>query len=378
MGNGTGCWINVSLQRYHGVSRCFWRHDRVLRDAPLLPKSRIPMLIHQMWRDESSIPPLFEAYRETWQRHHPQWRVVLWTDADIGNMLHDTVPWVERSLRGLDFISMIDTARYVVLHRYGGLYVDMDVEAFRSIEPLLHGASLLLTDAPADPSLMASEAQHPFWMWMLHRILHRRSNEVFEVTGPWGLQYAVDDYLAKTTAHVPGITTFDFDLYQLSRLKKHSYWTLMSNPCHRSLCEPLYRSWYAQSKAVQNFTTAHIKNVPVKERWPYFMGRMFGYHHCTQSWNTKVPPLDPQDGQHATGSVSLIQQLGSAACVLHKSFGCVEERGGRCMSMWVQDCRGAFRCGYKRSLPCPLPFASDNSMSRHVCQCTADSFGISF
>ena len=51
---------------------------------------------------------------------------------------------------------MLDASRFVILRKYGGLYVDMDIEAFRPIESLLVNRSLFISDKLADPALMGS------------------------------------------------------------------------------------------------------------------------------------------------------------------------------------------------------------------------------
>ena len=66
------------------------------------------------------------------------WRYFLWDGAAVDALLRDDFPkhlrktyaayprWVQRA----------DLARYAILHRYGGVYADLDVMARRSFEPL--------------------------------------------------------------------------------------------------------------------------------------------------------------------------------------------------------------------------------------------------
>ena len=125
-------------------------------------------------------------------------------------LLHDIVPFLSPVLRKAAWISSVDLARYVILHRYGGLYVDMDIETFRSFEPLCENASLLLTYKPADPSIMASEPNHPFWMWMFERVQRcTKPSDVYRLTGPPGLQEAVEQYLRGATPGAPTIQRFN-------------------------------------------------------------------------------------------------------------------------------------------------------------------------
>ena len=52
-----------------------------------------------------------------------------------------------------------DMARYAVLHRFGGVYLDLDFEALASIESVLRGHDLLFTrqrDGPISNAFIAA------------------------------------------------------------------------------------------------------------------------------------------------------------------------------------------------------------------------------
>lgn len=240
-----------------------WRDDAAMRSVTsFVAGSRIPRLIHQLWKTPV-VPSMFAQYQQTWRTRHPAWVLRLWTDDDVRVLLHDIVPFLSPVLRKAAWISSVDLARYVILHRYGGLYVDMDIETFRSFEPLCENASLLLTYKPADPSIMASEPNHPFWMWMFERVQRcTKPSDVYRLTGPPGLQEAVEQYLRGATPGAPTIQRFNYGLYQLDRSRRVVS-KLRSTPCHYRLCLPDF-----------------------ERGGPSRLQGMWGYHHCTQSWNT--------------------------------------------------------------------------------------------
>ena len=66
-------------------------------------------------------PEKHKAFRETWMQNHPGWEFRLWTDADIeafgltNKRLYDETP---------NYGAKSDIARYEILYRIGGLYVD--------------------------------------------------------------------------------------------------------------------------------------------------------------------------------------------------------------------------------------------------------------
>lgn len=83
------------------------------------------------------MPDELAAYRDTWAELHPDWELRLWGEADLG--------W----LRNIDLFRdaeavtphvgqfRADVARYEILHRFGGVYVDCDMECRRPIDPLM-------------------------------------------------------------------------------------------------------------------------------------------------------------------------------------------------------------------------------------------------
>lgn len=93
---------------------------------------QIPRLLHRVWLGDSPLPELFSYYGETWARHNPSWEVKLWTDRELA-----TLPFSERVGQGEWIAERSDLFRYELLNRFGGVYVDTDMECLRPIEPLL-------------------------------------------------------------------------------------------------------------------------------------------------------------------------------------------------------------------------------------------------
>jgi len=141
----------------------------------------IPRIIHQTWKT-ADVPARWHPWRDSWQRHHPGWRYMFWTDDDNRALVATHYPWALELYDGFpDHINRVDAIRFFLLHRYGGLYVDLDFEALRPIAPLLDGAEVLMgvepeahfREAPHAAMLgitrivcnafMASVPGHPLW-----------------------------------------------------------------------------------------------------------------------------------------------------------------------------------------------------------------------
>jgi mannosyltransferase OCH1-like enzyme len=97
----------------------------------------IPRIIHQTWKDANT-PERFRAFTDSWKRHHPSWEYRLWDDDANRRFIQDNFPWFVRLYDNYSLnIQRADTVRYFILYAYGGLYVDLDFECLRSVEPLL-------------------------------------------------------------------------------------------------------------------------------------------------------------------------------------------------------------------------------------------------
>lgn len=100
----------------------------------------IPRIIHHVWLG-GPMPHDLEAYRDTWRQTHPGWEHRLWGDDDLDWLenrdLFDQAPDIvpERNIGQF----RANLARYEILWRHGGVYVDCDMEALKPLDPLMDG-----------------------------------------------------------------------------------------------------------------------------------------------------------------------------------------------------------------------------------------------
>ena len=112
----------------------------------------IPRLFHWIWFGEKPLPEQHGAWIEGWLELHPGWKHVLWTDENRPTLGNEAQFLAARS-----FAQKADIARYELVYRYGGVYVDTDTECLRSIEPLLDGV-----EAFAGEHRAGTVQNHPF------------------------------------------------------------------------------------------------------------------------------------------------------------------------------------------------------------------------
>ncbi|MGQ9371117.1 glycosyltransferase [Azospirillum sp. ST 5-10] len=177
----------------------------------------IPKIIHHLWKNEA-VPDRLALYRDTWRRLHPGWEHRLWTDAELRAFVAREFPDFLPVYDGYaEPIRRADAARYLILKRMGGLYVDLDFEALKPIDSLLDGPSLAIGLEPDShlaldkavragmtrilcPSLIASVPGHGFWDHVVGALRRNAgADDVLDATGPFLLTRAYDSYAAPET-----------------------------------------------------------------------------------------------------------------------------------------------------------------------------------
>lgn len=165
-----------------------------------LPAPAIPKVFHFCWFG-GEVPPPFEDFMKTWMDHHQHWMFKFWTDdsvpelrnQDMFDAAEEIAPGYEGQLRG-------DIARYELLWRFGGVYVDMDFECQKNIDALIRRVQCFAaweeTDVWVNNAIMGAVRQHPFLEALVFglpdRVLHNTGRPNV-ITGP---QYLTGVYRA--------------------------------------------------------------------------------------------------------------------------------------------------------------------------------------
>ncbi len=172
----------------------------------------IPRIIHQTWRD-SDVPPYLRRFQASWREHHPAWQYRLWTDEANRRLIEEHYPEFLPVYDAYPLpIQRADAARYFMLHRYGGLYVDLDFECLRPLESMLAGRSCVFGAEPrahalahglsliVGNALMASTPGHRIWRDVQAALVRHRNAQAWgrldalRSTGPLMLTDVVQRY----------------------------------------------------------------------------------------------------------------------------------------------------------------------------------------
>ncbi len=102
---------------------------------PHRQKGSVPKIIHQIWLG-SPLPRSLQNNHQTWRRYHPDWKFKIWTDSDIAGENFSCRDLVEKTTC---YGQKSDMLRAEIVYRYGGVYVDLDYECYRPLDPLIQG-----------------------------------------------------------------------------------------------------------------------------------------------------------------------------------------------------------------------------------------------
>ena len=93
----------------------------------------IPKIIHYCWLSGDEFPPLFKKCIRSWKKQLPGWEFRLWDKKCLEEI---DEPWVHEAYEAKVYSHASDYIRLYAVYKYGGFYLDCDVEVIRNFSPL--------------------------------------------------------------------------------------------------------------------------------------------------------------------------------------------------------------------------------------------------
>lgn len=133
----------------------------------------IPKIIHHIWVGPP-MPAVLQGYVASWKRNHPDWEFRFWDDDSMFTLtnqhLYDRAEEITPENIGQ---FRADLARYEILYRHGGVYVDCDFESLKPIDSLLHRPLLAAwedTGVFIGNAILGAEPEHPLLQRLIEAI----------------------------------------------------------------------------------------------------------------------------------------------------------------------------------------------------------------
>lgn len=150
-----------------------------------LSKLRIPHILHRvLFASETTghgncEKKQWAGYRALFREKNPGWQEWVWTEPDIHRLLErqERELFSDPRLHGFSeifenlkpWVKKKDVAPYFILHAFGGVFMDHDMECVRPLEDILGGADLVLRQK-FKVNFMASAPGQNLWPEMLAQI----------------------------------------------------------------------------------------------------------------------------------------------------------------------------------------------------------------
>ena len=146
----------------------------------------IPRIIHYCWFGRSPMPELALKCIDSWHQHMPDWEYKLWNE-DNFDINQNT--YAKEAYEAGKFAFVSDYVRLWALVKEGGVYLDTDVEVFKSLEDLLSYSAFAGFEGskyhPMGTCVIASEAYGQWAQEMLRHYENRhflREYRFFDLT----------------------------------------------------------------------------------------------------------------------------------------------------------------------------------------------------
>ncbi|MDD3108561.1 MAG: glycosyltransferase, partial [Alistipes sp.] len=94
----------------------------------------IPKIIHYCWFGRGKMPQQAEQCLASWQKFLPDYQIMRWDEEsyDFSRLAFTREAYAQRK-----FAFVTDVVRLEALYRYGGVYMDTDVEILRPLDDAL-------------------------------------------------------------------------------------------------------------------------------------------------------------------------------------------------------------------------------------------------
>ena len=96
--------------------------------------NKIVKKIHYVWLGGKPLPPNVKECIKSWRKYCPDYEIIQWNESNFDT---DKYLWVKEAISCKKYAFAADVIRCLVLNKYGGLYLDTDVELKKKIDDFL-------------------------------------------------------------------------------------------------------------------------------------------------------------------------------------------------------------------------------------------------
>lgn len=194
----------------------------------------IPKIIHHVWVGPNPLPAEEAEWIQSWKDKHPDWEFKLWTNENLPELPDNCLQALDCCERYPAF--QADIIRYVVLLRFGGLYLDTDMKCVLPVDRLLEDVDFVALNPGGEwicNGFIGCSPQHPVLSLAVKNIrpfeVRRGPRDSATVRfGPAYLTEQLKDYAGEVSDR------FVYEDYPCDgvRILNADYWRRGSELCH--------------------------------------------------------------------------------------------------------------------------------------------------
>lgn len=173
----------------------------------------IPKIIHYIWFGGGKYPSVVKKCMASWKKYLPEYEFVLWSEDNFDVTCNRYVQQAHQSNKWA-FVS--DYVRLHALYKYGGIYLDTDVEVLRGFDDFLgHQAFTGFENEQFIPTGVMGAQQENRWIKLLLDYYNERNFILADGSFDMTTNVSIITALSGECGFVPknGYQVLDFDVH---------------------------------------------------------------------------------------------------------------------------------------------------------------------
>jgi len=166
----------------------------------------IPKIIHQTWKNEK-IPDRWKEAVESCKEKNKDYKYILWTDKSMKEFVKKEFPEFYKTYTEYPHnIQRCDSFRFLVLYKYGGFYMDMDVICKKSLNTFRKYDLVLVKSGNYDTltnSFMGSTRENKFMEYCMNKLIQHKDSysllgkhlHIMHTTGPFFINDRAKEFM---------------------------------------------------------------------------------------------------------------------------------------------------------------------------------------
>ena len=167
----------------------------------------IPKIIHYSWFSDAPIPEHIQELMVTWKKYLPDYEFRLWNGKALAEI---NCPYANEAVSVKKWAFAADFLRNYVVYKYGGIWLDTDIEVFKSFDPFLNNRMFIGAEANfhglpkkryVTSHCFGAEAGHPFLKLCVDYYINRHfihsTNEELPLTFRYDMQLILPEIHGK-------------------------------------------------------------------------------------------------------------------------------------------------------------------------------------